>query len=32
MAPQVAFCGMFDQVQRATRAYELEMARHRLQP
>ena len=30
MKPEIAFCGLFDRVERVTRAYEEEMARRRL--
>jgi len=30
MQPEIAFCGLFDRVERVTRAYEEELARRRL--
>ena len=32
MKPEVAFCGLFDRVERVNRAYDEELARRRLNP
>jgi hypothetical protein len=32
MTPRSAFCGLFDRVERVTRAYDAEIARRRLRP
>jgi hypothetical protein len=32
MSPEVAFCGLFDRIDRVTRAYEDEIARRGLKP